>query len=524
MALRKARRRGIQRIGIPVSAPVAYVNNASVIDAFTDPVLVVPTGVAAAHTCIAIVTVQNRAAVFTTPTGWTAGGTRVATGALQFTSALFYRSGLSAGQSVTFVTSDTTSNRGIAFLAFSGGDGTLDGVASSAETVWGTTHTAPNITPVNAGTLPVTICVDPGASSFTVPAGWTERLDTGNVNFNNGAVAATRDTATTAANQVVTGPVVTAGSASDYSLMWTIGIKKTGGVGGGTPGATRVLDLAAWLYDPIPANPVLDSQSAAISAALAGGSHIANMVDFGTTMVRTGVTAATPRYDVQFEYVPEWGSDPFGTETMPIPAGTVVPPGTDGHVSIVDPTTQQIYSLWAANFNGTVKTAGFGAKVALYGDGREITGSSTGANLCRYAGVVGEDELIAGNINHALFFSTDMARLTTFRYPAVKTDGSNLVGSSVTIEEGARVQLNPAVNVDAIPGITAGERTVAKALQTYGAYCGDNGGGRMAFIFEYTAATIQQTRYPSVGLAWDYFDMSHIPWNQLRVLNSWNGT
>ncbi len=29
--------------------------------------------------------------------------------------------------------------------------------------------------------------------------------------------------------------------------------------------------------------------------------------------------------------------------------------------------------------------------------------------------------------------------------------------------------------------------------------------------------------YPGAGLAWDYYHMSHIPWNKLQVLRQWDG-
>ncbi len=82
--------------------------------------------------------------------------------------------------------------------------------------------------------------------------------------------------------------------------------------------------------------------------------------------------------------------------------------------------------------------------------------------------------------------------------------------------EGARIQLDPSINVDAIPGITAGEKIVAHALQTYGAYCKDTGGSRLAFGFEDPLG--KSNPYPSLGFAWDYYGMPHVPWNHLRVV------
>jgi hypothetical protein len=298
-------------------------------------------------------------------------------------------------------------------------------------------------------------------------------------------------------------------------------------------GAARAYFAQAdWLWNTIPASPVLDPQSASISAALATGLHVANLYDYGVALVPTSkVTGATPRFDIAFANVPAWGPDPFGTDTCPIPTGTrlgllSVPNGGDVHYTALDPTTNKVYSVWQANFSGTTKTGSYGGSGPLNGDGLDTLGAAVGCGFSRYAGVIAEAEIAAGVIPHALFFSTNMARATTFRFPANRTDGSNLSGSATTIMEGTRVQLDPSINVNAIPGITAGEATVARALQQYGAYCGDNGGSRMAFLFEIpqTGTVGSSTVYNNAGLGWDYFDMTNIPWGSLRVLNSWNGT
>ena len=124
----------------------------------------------------------------------------------------------------------------------------------------------------------------------------------------------------------------------------------------------------------------------------------------------------------------------------------------------------------------------------LNGSAVDQSGSSTGTNISRYAGLVTAAEFrraIAANsgLNHALFVSSDIAG-SRFVPPATKSDGVNHAHVAESIPEGMRIQLDPAIDINAIPGITPAEKVIAKTLQTYGAYVGDQGGARMAFSFE----------------------------------------
>lgn len=290
---------------------------------------------------------------------------------------------------------------------------------------------------------------------------------------------------------------------------------------------------ADWLWAPIVASPTLDAQSAGIVTNLASGTHVCDLVEYGVTLKpQSTITPSTTRYDIFFTNQTgngggNWGSDPFPS-SMPIPAGTALPPGGDSHLSVIDGASNKSYSLWQASFSSPTWSASWGGWADLNGDGRENTsGSSTGAGLARYGAVITVAEIAAGRIDHALFFSTTIARSTTFRYPAVKTDGAAGSGTT-TIMEGARVQLDPTIDLTAISGITSAELTIGRALQKYGAYCGDNGGAKMAFIFELASDNggiggTPGSVYNAAGLTFDYFGLTHIPWSSLRVLNSWNG-
>lgn len=263
----------------------------------------------------------------------------------------------------------------------------------------------------------------------------------------------------------------------------------------------------------------------------AGGTqHGCALVEYAVALAGpVGIGISTPRYDVEFvEDVANggtWGTDPFPID-MPIPNGLTVPSGSDGHVAVADPSTNLVYGLWQST--GTSPTAGatWGGVADLGGDGQDWSGtSSTGCGISRWAMVIRVAEIAAGRIDHTLFFSTDMAA-GSYRYPAGKSDGWNAASAAHPVPEGARVQLDPSIDLSAISGITTGELIVGRALQRYGAICGDNGGSRMGFPFELASDASPATPgavYTAAGLEWDYFDMSHLPWADLRVLSRWDG-
>ena len=281
------------------------------------------------------------------------------------------------------------------------------------------------------------------------------------------------------------------------------------------PGGGRPFAVSSPWNVPIPANPVLDPNSTAMAGYLGSeGKAYADLYEYGNPVWEA--TSSTPAYNVTC--TEEWGTCQLSAAPIPIPASAGASSGSDGSMVVIDWSTRTGYDFWRARKTSSGWSAAWGTVFSIDGMGTE--GGATGAGVPLLAGIIRTYEIEQGYIDHALAFATDNACEGVLRYPASKTDGSS--SQSDCTPEGARVQLNPSIDVDAIPGITPAERMIAHALQTYGAYAGNNGGAKMAFSFQNPVG--EKNPYPAAGLAWDYYDMPHIPWNQLRVLETWNGS
>lgn len=332
-------------------------------------------------------------------------------------------------------------------------------------------------------------------------------------------------------------------------LGWQVGAHSTGAIDGGTLMYRNFFPDAAWLWDRIPDNPVLDEYSAEIIAEMTEpgyqltdgawsppGAGCGTYNYAATLITKAQVPPGTPRYHITFDYegtdydAGDWGPSPFGDELMPIPDGVVIPPGTDGHLAVEDPVTGKVFSLWQARKNPDGSwSAGWGGIASS--DGLEHVGGSTATSISRYAAVVRLAEVQAREIPHALVFGAGNTETMTFQYPAIKSDGFNFRGTPHPIREGQRIQLDPALDVESIPGITPAELMIARALQKYGAYCGDktDTGFGWGFTFQFDPTATSELdpgqTYIDAGITWDYFKLDKIDWSQhLRVLKNWDGS
>ncbi|MCL7960264.1 MAG: hypothetical protein M8861_08735 [marine benthic group bacterium] len=270
---------------------------------------------------------------------------------------------------------------------------------------------------------------------------------------------------------------------------------------------------------PIADDPVLDTNSGRISAAL-GQKAVADLYEFGIAIYEVD-ESTNP---VAVTCTEPWGTCPLEGGLHRIPVTAQPAPGDDGTLVVIDWSEGRTVELWqAVQRSEDSWSTSWGTTTPIDGTGiPDVFGN--GAGVSHLAGVIRVEEIAQGRIDHALVFSTNNACRDVYRFPATKTDGKS--SRIDCVAEGARIQLDPAVALDGL-GLTPAERAIAQALQTYGAYAIDTGGTPMAFYFEIASDATPSdpgSVYTGSGLLNDYFVLDAIPWEHLRVLNTWDGS
>ena len=186
------------------------------------------------------------------------------------------------------------------------------------------------------------------------------------------------------------------------------------------------------------------------------------------------VSSATPRSTVAFEYDDE--SDHVG---YPIPAMPLIEGAGDGtetegdrHILMVDRDACRLYELFAAQrTSGGGWTAGSGATWDLRSNALRPAGwtSADAAGLPILPGLVRYDEVAAGEIRHALRFTTNLTR-KAYIYPALHFASSSTDPARPPM--GLRVRLKASFDTS---GLSPQARVIAEALKRYGMILADNG-------------------------------------------------
>ena len=246
----------------------------------------------------------------------------------------------------------------------------------------------------------------------------------------------------------------------------------------------------------IAANAPGDRDSATMIADLAsrGPLHV-NIKDWSIPVYFIDADR-TPRHDVGDLRPGIYGAGFEFPRSIPIPAGAVASPpigeDSDNHLCIIDRAQHLEWGMWAARQDRTGSWfTGLGAVTDLSGTGvappwfavpRELDAARARASgFPLIAGLILGAEIKAGRIDHALVFAYDHCRTGLFIPPAstaqVKVPGTE---NSRGIPMGGRIQLDPAWDVEH-SGLSVAGKIIARALQEYGAYCGDYAGANVLY-------------------------------------------
>jgi len=243
---------------------------------------------------------------------------------------------------------------------------------------------------------------------------------------------------------------------------------------------------------------------------------------------------STPRYDVTLKCGKEWEMGVTQLKNVPIPdwaepsdddhEGEINPDGCGGSgngpdegdfaMAVIDTSTRCEYDFWQAKKTKGKWAASWANSISIDSDGVFEKGiSARGSGFALLNGLIWPDELKAGRIDHAIAFSYDLTRAGGPVSPATDSDGTSK--GSDTMPEGARVQLDPTLDLDSL-GLTDYEKTIAKALQEYGMILVDDGGGMAFYVVHPLSA--KNNPYEGILPDRDYVSLENIPVDKFRVL------
>lgn len=277
------------------------------------------------------------------------------------------------------------------------------------------------------------------------------------------------------------------------------------------PGSRLFAADSPW-NTPIPADPAIDPNSGAIGREVLQSTRLV----VNTAIYAYGIPFYTATSSTPMVRLTGRGALP---EDIPLDAAWRPNEGGDHKMNVLDPKRGLVYEL--QGFDPAARSVYWAVVRDIVngtGDGRSSRGRKgpTGSGMTQAGGVIRIAEVSSGRIDHALSFITANPA-DGFRYPATHGDGKNR--SAGAIEEGMRIQLDPALDLATL-GLSKAERAIARALQVYGAYCTDSGAGNnmaMGFYAE-KPTTAAADPYRAAGLTEDWAQLRNIPRTALRVL------
>jgi hypothetical protein len=211
---------------------------------------------------------------------------------------------------------------------------------------------------------------------------------------------------------------------------------------------------------------------------------------------------------------------------VPIPSHAEPAHGPDRHMTIWQPSTDTLWEFWKANREANGWHARWGGAIRRVSKspgyytprawrGATSNWGATASSLPVVAGTITLREIKRGRIHHALALNLPTARAGVFAWPAQRTDG---VGPTTDLPEGARVRLDPSLDIAALQ-LPRFVRLIASAAQRYGMVVRDQTHQAISLFAEnpnpaagdpYTKIFAGKTRSQL---------LSRFPWDRLMVVS-----
>jgi hypothetical protein len=209
---------------------------------------------------------------------------------------------------------------------------------------------------------------------------------------------------------------------------------------------------------------------------------------------------------------------------VPIPDHAAPSKGTDGEMSIYQPSTDSLWEFWQMRKKDGAWQACWGGRMKNVSRSDGVFPrhyGTTATSLPFIGGQITAEELKRGEIRHAIGLSlVEVEHFSIRSWPANRSDGWNPDKLPNRIPEGLRLRLDPKVDVESLPLGRAG-KIIARAAQKYGFVIWDKSGAialRAQNAYTYISQG-QPDPYPALfeGKP-DYAVLQGFPWDKLQFL------
>lgn len=180
----------------------------------------------------------------------------------------------------------------------------------------------------------------------------------------------------------------------------------------------------------------------------------------------TTVPGTQPRVPMAFDYDDESDPGPY-----PFPPDAPVEAGGDRHVIVIDRDACRLYETYDSHYVGPGWRCGSGAVFDLRSNALRPDGwtSADAAGLPIFPGLVRREEVLAGEIRHALRFTVARTQ-RAYVHPATHFASSDR--NPALPPMGLRVRLKASYDLSRFTGAS---RVILTALERYGMFVADNG-------------------------------------------------